>query len=428
MAILFFVILIFFFLAGLPVAFSIGLTPIILMIIEEGSLNVNLNIIAQRMFSGINSFVILAIPFFLLAGKLMNHGGMTDKIFEFSDNLIGHWRGGLGYVNVLASMIFAGMTGTAITDASGLGAIEIKAMRDRGYDDDFSIAITATSATIGPIIPPSLPLILYGIFSGTSIARLLIGGIVPGVLIGLALMFMIRIFVIKKNYPQRERATFIQTWISFKESFLSLITPIIIIGGMMSGIFTPTEAAAIASLYALILSVFVYRKLNLKDVWNIFYETAKDSAIMLFIVCGAALYGWLLVRSQVPNHILAFLTSLSSNRYVILLLLNLLFLFIGAFMETIASLTILVPMLVPLLVVYGIDPVHFGIMMVFNLIIGLVTPPFGEILFMMNKISGVPLERIIKSILPFLIPLFVALIIITYFPPIVTWLPSIIFK
>jgi len=424
---LFFLVLVAFFITGMPVVFAIGITPVILMIIQEGSLSINMSIIAQKMYGGINSFLILSIPFFFLAGRLMNEGGMTDKIYGFCNNLVGHWRGGLGYVNVLGSMIFAGMTGTAVSEASGLGAIEFKAMKDGGYDDEFSIAIIASSATIGPIIPPSVPLVLYGILSGTSIARLLIGGLVPGILIGIVLMIMVKIWVIKRNYPQRKKATFHQTWVSFKESFLSLITPIIIIGGMMSGIFTPTEAAAVASLYAFILGVFIYRKLSLQNVWKIFYETAKDTAIMIFIISTATLYGWLLIRSRIPILVLEYLTNFTSNRYVILLLINFLLLFIGCFMETIASLGILVPILAPLLLRYGIDPVHFGVMMVFNLVIGLLTPPFGEILFIMNKISGVPLDRVIKAVLPFLIPLFVALAIITYFPLIVTWLPSLLF-
>jgi tripartite ATP-independent transporter DctM subunit len=427
MAVLFFVVLVAFFITGMPVVFAIGITPIILMMIQEGSLSINMSIIAQKMYAGINSFVILSIPFFFLAGRLMNEGGMTDKIFKFANNLVGHWRGGLGHVNILASMIFAGMTGTAVSDAAGLGAIELKAMREAGYDDEFSLAITGTSATIGPIIPPSLPLVLYGILSGTSIGKLLIGGLLPGILIGIVLMIMVKIWVIKRNYPQQKKATFKEIWISFKESCLSLITPVIIIGGMMSGIFTPTEAASIASLYALILGVFIYRKLSLQNVWKIFYETAKDTAIVLFIISTASLYGWLLIRTRIPIVVLEYLTSLTNNRYIILLILNLLLLFIGCFMETIASIGILVPIIVPLLVKYGIDPVHFGVVMVFNLVIGLLTPPFGEILFILNKISGVPLERVIKAVLPFLIPLFVALAIITYFPPIVTWLPNLLF-
>jgi len=427
MAILFFVILIFLFISGTPVAFAIGITPVILMILEKGSLSINMSILAQKMYGGINSFTILCIPFFFLAGRLMNEGGMTDKIFKFANCLVGHWRGGMGHVNILASMIFAGMTGTAVADAAGLGSIELKAMRGAGYDDDFSIAITGASATIGPIIPPSLPLVMYGILSGTSIGKLLIGGLLPGILIGLILMLMVRIIVIKRNYPLQKRATLKETWTSFKESALSLVTPVIIIGGIMSGIFTPTEAAAVAALYAFILGFVIYRKINLKDLWKIFSETAKDTAIMIFIISTAILYGWLLIRSRIPIIVLEGLTKFSQNPVMILIILNIFLLFIGCFMETIASLSILVPIITPILDRVGINPVHFGVVMVFNLVIGLLTPPFGEVLFILNKISGVPLGRVIRAVFPFLIPLFIALAIITFFPSIVTWLPSVLF-
>jgi len=427
MAILFFVILIFLFISGTPVAFAIGITPVILMILEKGSLSINMSILAQKMYGGINSFTILCIPFFFLAGRLMNKGGMTDKIFKFANCLVGHWRGGMGHVNILASMIFAGMTGTAVADAAGLGSIELKAMRGAGYDDDFSIAITGASATIGPIIPPSLPLVMYGILSGTSIGKLLIGGLLPGILIGLILMLMVRIIVIKRNYPLQKRATLKETWTSFKESALSLVTPVIIIGGIMSGIFTPTEAAAVAALYAFILGFVIYRKINLKDLWKIFSETAKDTAIMIFIISTAILYGWLLIRSRIPIIVLEGLIKFSQNPVMILIILNIFLLFIGCFMETIASLSILVPIITPILARVGINPVHFGVLMVFNLVIGLLTPPFGEVLFILNKISGVPLGRVIRAVFPFLIPLFIALAIITFFPSIVTWLPSVLF-
>ena len=397
------------------------------MIIEKGNFNVDTAIIAHKMFSGINRFTILAIPLFLLAGRLMNAGGMTDKIFKFADVLIGHWKGGMGHVNVLASVIFAGMTGTAVSDAAGLGVIELKAMRDAGYDDDFSIAITGASSIIGPIIPPSLPLVIYAVLAGTSVGKVLIAGIIPGLVMAVALMIMVTFYVRKKNYPTRKRASFSEIWHSFYDSILELITPIIIIGGMLSGIFTATEAAAIAVLYAFIIGAFVYKEFNFKNLVEILYETAKDTACIMFIISAASLYGWLLIRSQIPIIILEFLTSLTQSRLMILIILNLFLLFIGCFMETIAALTIVVPIIVPILSKFQIDPVHFGIIIVLNLVIGLLTPPFGEVLFVLHKISKVPLERIVKCVLPFLIPLLITLLLVTVFPPIATWLPSIVF-
>jgi len=428
MALLYLITLLFLFILGMPVAFSMGLSAVIMLILETGGLDIDTSIIAQRMFSGTNSFIMLAIPFFLLAGKLMNKSSITDKMFKFASCLVGHWNGGMGQINIVASVIFAGMTGTACSDAAGLGQIELKTMRNAGYDDDFSIAVTGASATIGPIIPPSLPLVVYGIISGASVGKLLLGGLLPGIVLALILMIMVSLYVKNKNYPRKKRASFKEIRDSFINGLLPLMTPVIIVGGIMFGIFTPTEAAAAAAFYALILGFFVYRELTLKDLWEIFSETAKESATVIFIVSTATLYGWMLTRARIPIIALNFLETLTDNRYVILFLLNVFLLIIGCFMETIASLSILVPVLMPIISNYGIDPVHFGLIMVFNLVLGLLTPPFGEILFILNKISGVPLERIIRSLLPFFVPLFITLLLITYFPPLVTWLPSLVFN
>lgn len=424
---LFIVFLVLLLFLGIPVAFSTSITPLIIMIIEKGSLNIDTAIIATKMFSGINKFTILAIPLFLLAGRLMNVGSMTDKIFKFADVLIGHWKGGMGHTNILASVIFSGMTGSALSDAAGLGIIELKAMRDAGYDDDFSIAITGASSIIGPIIPPSIALVIYAVLAGASVGKVLIAGIIPGVIMAGALMIMVTFYVRKKNYPTRKKASFSEIWHSFYNSILELLTPIIIIGGMLSGIFTATEAAAIAVLYAFIIGAFIYKELNFKNMIEILYETAKDTACIMFIMSAATFYGWLLIRSRIPIIILEYLTSITQSRLMILIILNLFLLFIGCFMETIAALTIVVPIIVPVLSRFQIDPVHFGVIIVLNLVIGLLTPPFGEVLFVLHKISKVPLERIVKCILPFLIPLLITLILVTVFPPIATWLPSIVF-
>jgi len=425
MILLFLCVLLFLFLTGLPIALGMGIGSVVLMGIFS---DINYGIIFQRLVYGVNSFILLSIPLFLFAGNLMNTGGITHRIFKFANVLVGHLKGGLGHVNVVASIIFAGMTGTATSDAAGLGTVEIKAMTDAGYDKDFACAITAASSTIGPIIPPSVPLIVYGILASVSIGRLLIAGIIPGLLIGIALMLMIRMFAIKKNYPQGNRSSFRHFLESFKESFLPLMTPAIIIGGILSGVFTPTEAAAVASLYAFILNFTIYSEMSWVDLWKVIRKTARDTAIITFIISCASLYGWVLIRSRIPIILIETMSSITNDPLVTLIILNVALLVVGCFMETIAALSILVPVLTPLLLKVGIDPLHFGLIMVLNLMIGLLTPPFGLVLFVLNKVSGVPIEKIIKATLPFLIPLIAVLLLITFFPSLVTFLPNLIFN
>jgi len=425
---LFIGVLIFLFLLGIPVAFGMGLGAVILMVIIQGGLDINYGIIAQRLLYGANSFILLAIPLFLLAGNLMNTGGITQRIFKFANVLVGHLRGGLGHVNIVASIIFAGMSGTAVSDAAGLGTVEIKAMTDAGYDKEFSCAITGASSTIGPIIPPSVPLVIYGILASVSIGRLLVAGIIPGLLIAVALMIMVSIYAIKRNYPQEKRASLREFFIASKEAFLPCMTPVIIVGGIISGVFTPTEAAAVACLYAFILGFLVYKEISLVDLWKLIEKSARDTAIITFIVACASLYGWVLIRSRIPIILMEQITSMSTNPLIILLMLNCALLVVGCFMETIAALNILVPVLTPLILSVGIDPLHFGLIMVFNLMIGLITPPFGMVLFVLNKVSGVPIEKIVKATLPFLIPLLAVLLLMTFFPSLVTYLPNLMFK
>jgi len=423
---LFVIILIALFMSGLPVAFALGITGLFLMQVLWGG-SINFGIVAQRLLYGANNFVILAIPFFLLAGKLMNTGGITRRIFKFAEMLVGHLPGGLGQVNVVASMIFSGMSGLAAADTAGLGLVEIKAMRDAGYDDDFSCAITGASSTIGPIIPPSVPLVIYGILSTTSIGRLLVGGIIPGIVVGISLMLMVAFYARRKNYPRRQKAKLSELRQAFKEAIGPILTPVILIGGILSGIFTPTEAAAIAVVYALVLGCIVYREISLSDLWRILKETARETATITFIISCALFYGWVLIRSRTPIALLEFFTGVSTSPLAILMMLNIFLLVIGCFMETIAAISILVPILTPLILKVGIDPVHFGLVMVLNLMIGLLTPPFGINLFILNKISGVPTLRVARACLPFFIPLIGALVLITVFPQIVTFLPNLVF-
>jgi len=422
----FIAILVVLFLVGMPVAFAMGITGLIILKIMWGDA-ISLGIIAQRLLYGSNNFVILAIPFFLLAGKLMNTSGITERIFHFANLLVGHLRGGLGQVNILASMIFSGMSGLAAADTAGLGMVEIKAMRDAGYDDDFSCAVTGASSTIGPIVPPSVPLVIYGILANVSIGKLLVAGIIPGVLVMVALMIMVSVYARKRNFPRQPRSNVRELWSSFKQAIGPIMTPVILIGGILSGIFTPTEAAAIAALYAFILGFFVYREISLSDLWEILKETAIQTATITFIISCAMFYGWVLIRSRTPILLLDLFSDISTNPLVVLFILNGFLLVIGCFMETIAALSILVPILIPLLLKVGIDPLHFGLVMVLNLMIGLLTPPFGINLFILNKISNVPTLKIARACLPFFVPLLLVLFVITVFPGIVTILPNLFF-
>ncbi|GAK55139.1 large permease protein [Candidatus Vecturithrix granuli] len=419
-------ILVILFMIGMPVAFSMGISGFVTLKLMWGE-TVNIGIVAQRMLYGVNNFIILAIPFFLLAGKLMNTGGVTQRIFHFANLLVGHMKGGLGQVNIIASMIFAGMSGLAAADTAGLGMVELKAMHDAGYDSDFSCAITGASSTIGPIIPPSVPLVIYGILANVSIGKLLIAGIVPGFLVGIALMIMVTIYAGKKGYPQNPRATLGELWTAFKLAAAPMMTPVILIGGILTGIFTPTEAAAICALYAFVLGCFVYREISLTDLWKILKETAHETATITFIISCAMFYGWVMIRSRMPIVLLELVTGISTNPIVVLFILNAFLLIIGCFMETIAALSILVPIILPLLLKVGIDPLHFGMVMVLNLMLGLLTPPFGINLFILSKISGLSSLRIARATLPFFIPLLAVLLLITLFPSIVTFLPALAF-
>lgn len=418
--------LILLFLAGFSVPYAIGLVSLVVLIYEEGFGNIPYTILAQRLVFGMNSFVLLAIPLFLFAGKLMNLGSITKRIFSFANLLIGWLPGGLGHVNVVSSMIFAGMSGSAVADAAGLGTIEVKAMTEEGYDREFSAAITAASSTIGPIIPPSIPLIMFGVMGNVSIASLLIGGLVPGVLMGVSLMIMCYYYGKKRNYPRRKFPSLKEFWGGLKEAFWPLLTPVILIGGILSGVFTPTEAAGVAVVYAFVLTL-VYRELNLREFIKISLETIKESAIIFIIIGMASIYGWLMIRTQMPQMFVEVIFMITENPLFILLILNVFLLIVGMFMESIAAITILTPLLVPLAIGAGIDPLHLGLVMVLNLMIGLLTPPVGMCLFAVSRVANISFDKLVKAVAPFYIPLFIVLLLITIFPQIATFLPNLVF-
>lgn len=414
-------------LLGIPAGYSIGMVSIVAIVIKWGLPSLSFGLIAQMLVYGINSFTILAIPLFILTGALMNTGGISRRIFDFADSLVGHIRGGLAHVNVLASFIFSGMSGAAAADVAGLGQIEIKAMEDAGYDKDFSCAVTGASATIGPIVPPSIPLVLYGVLACTSVTRLFIGGLIPGILMAITLMIHCSIIAKKRKYPKGEQFRLNHLIKSFKRAFLPLLTPVIIIGGIWTGIFTPTEAAGVAALYAAVLGIFIYKEIKLKNLIFLFRNVAMTSVAILFILACAKIYNMALTRTQVPELVTNFLFSITENRLVMLLLLNLVLFIFGCFMSTAATLTLLVPLFAPLLPKFGIDLTHFGVVMVLNLMIGQLTPPFGIVLYVLMKVGNISFDKLVKALVPFYIPIFIVLVMIILFPSLVTFLPNLFF-
>lgn len=409
--------------AGLPVAISIGI-PSLLYIILDNSIPSFVAI--QRMVAGINTYSLLAIPFFILAGNLMNTGGITTRIFNSCSVSFGRLKGGLAHVNIISSIIFAGMSGAAIADAGGLGAIEIKAMRENKYDERMTIGITAASSIIGPIIPPSMPIVVYGVVASASIGRLFAAGVVPGVIMGLCLMAMVFILADRMNCPKGQRSSFLEKWNAFRRAFFPLLTPVIILGGIFSGYFTPTEAAAVACLYALILGI-VYKEIDMKA----FKEAVRSSMVttvqVLIIVASATLFAWILAREQVPQQLVYLVQTLNVPKWTILLIFNVLLLVVGLFMETVASINILVPVLLPVMLALGMSPIQFGIIMILNLVIGTLTPPFGTVLFVLSGVAKVPVEKVAKSTFIFVPPLILVLILINIFPDLTLWLPNLFY-
>lgn len=408
---------------GAPIAYVIGL-PVTLIILL--TTQVPLKIVPQMMTAAVNSFPLMAIPFFLLAGNLMNISGVSHRIFAFAQTLVGHIPGGLGHVSVVASMIFAGMTGSAVAEAGGLGVVELEAMKKRGYDVDFSAGIIVSAATIGPIIPPSVIFVLYGVLAEVSIGALFLAGFIPGVLMGLSLMVRVYLISRKKHYPVSPRAGLGEVWRAFRRACLALLMPVIIIGGMLGGIFTPTEAAVVAVLYAIFLGMFVYRELTGADLWRTLRVTGLQTASVMIITATAVVLGWVLTRSQFSQALTDAILGVTRNPYLILLLLNIFLLISGCFIEVIAALIIYTPVLAPLLKAVEIDPVHFGVVMTLNLMIGLLTPPFGMGLFVVQKIAQISFEQMVRATLPFILPLIVVLALITYIPALCLWLPRVV--
>ena len=421
---LMFVMLFALLIAGAPVAVALGVSSLY-FIATSGMPSV---VVLHNMVNGINSFPLIAVPFFIMAGHLMNTAGITTKIFTFARATVGWMHGGLGHVNVGASVIFAGMSGAAVADAGGLGNIEIKAMREAGYDTDFSVGITAASSTIGPIIPPSLPLVVYGVIADTSIGQLFAAGLIPGIIMALALMAMVGVYSRMRSYPRDDRFKLRVFLVTFADALLPLFTPIIIVGGILSGMFTPTEAAIAAVAYSLFLGLALYRTLDLKSILRVSMETIETTASIMMIVAASAIFAWILTANQVANLFAQQLLGLTEDPTMILLIIMGIVLFVGCFMETIAAITILTPVLLPVAMQIGIDPVHFGVILILNLMIGLLTPPVGMVLYVLSKVAAVPFERCVIATAPFLVPLIAVLLLLSFVPSLSMWLPVYLYR
>jgi TRAP-type C4-dicarboxylate transport system permease large subunit len=447
---------------GLPVALSMACSSLLYILVTGITPDVTL---AQRMIAGVESFPLLAVPFFILAGNLMNIAGVTGRIYRFAVSLVGWMKGGLGHVNIIGSVIFSGMSGTAIADAAGLGTIEIKAMKDHGYSTEFSVGVTAASATLGPIIPPSLPFVIYGMMANVSIGALFLGGIIPGIVMTLMMMATVAFHAHKNGWGSDSPFSwkelggaaveisivlgfplaiwlmvtagmsvnaavgiglvvrFALDWYFDFSAVMALMAPVILIGGMTLGWFTPTEAAVAAVLWSLFLGLVRYRSMTMKLVAKATFDTIETTASVLFIVTAASIFAWLLTVTQAAQLLSDAILGFTQNKWVFLLLANLLMLFVGCFIDTIAAITILVPILLPIVLKLGIDPVHFGLIMTLNLMIGLLHPPLGMVLFVLARVAKLSVERTTMAILPWLVPLLLALLLITFIPEITLWLP-----
>jgi TRAP-type C4-dicarboxylate transport system permease large subunit len=452
--------------AGVPVAIAMAGSALVYVLVTGNTPSM---VVVHRMISGIDSFPLLAVPFFILAGNLMNNAGITNRIYNFALALVGWMKGGLGHVNIIGSVIFAGMSGTAIADAAGLGTIEIKAMRDHGYSKEFSVGVTAASATLGPIIPPSLPFVIYGMVANVSIGQLFLAGILPGLVMTALMMLTVGYYAHKNNWGadikfvwSRVGKAFVELAVVFAfplaiwagvaaggnpamvagiamvllfaadwkfkfEAVLPIMTPVLLIGGMTTGVFTPTEGAVAASIWALFLGLFWYRTLNFKMLVKVSMETIETTATVLFIVAAASIFGWLLTATRVTDFVTEWVLSFTDKPWVFLLLVNLLLLFIGCFLEPTAAILIAIPVLLPAVLKLGIDPVHFGLIVVLNLMIGLLHPPMGMVLYVLARVARMSMERTTMAILPWLVPLLLSLILITYVPIVSLWLPRMFY-
>lgn len=411
--------------AGVPIAFSMGLGSLI-GLMADGS--ANLSVVAQRLFSGVNSFSLMAIPFFMLSGELMLKGGISRRLVDFAHSLIGHLTGGLGMVDILTSVIFAGISGSAAADTAAVGSIMIEPMKDRGYPGGLAAVIQATAGSLGPIIPPSLTMIIYCSLTNLSIGECFMAGVLPGLVIGIGCLLITYFYAKKLGIKGERRATGKEIWEATKKAALALVMPLIIIGGIVGGIFTATEAGAIAVLYALVVGMFVFKEFTWKDLPKIFVDAAASSAMCLLIVAAANVFSWLVAYAKIPTIIVNFLVSMTDNKYIIMILLVIFLLIVGMFIETLSATIIVAPILMPVAAQYGIDPVQFALVMVITLVYAGVTPPVGGVLFITMGIAKVKMKETMKYLPPYLGVVCISLLLLIFFPKISLFLPHLLFK
>ncbi|MBI1777204.1 MAG: TRAP transporter large permease [Proteobacteria bacterium] len=409
-------------LAGLPLFASMGLAAFAFVHVA----GLSDSIVPQKMAQAMNSFPIIAAPLFILMGNILAAARITDKIVAFATALIGSVRGGYAHASILASMIFAGMVGSAVADAAGTGAIEIRAMRRAGYRAEVAASINAAAATIGPIIPPSLPMVIYGVTADVSIGRLFLAGFLPGILMGVSLMARVAWIARREGFAPRPFGGLANLWQAFGDGIWALLAPVLLLGGMFSGLFTPTEAAAVATLYALFLGLVVYRTLEVKALPGILADSAETTGLVMALVMVAGALGWCMSISRLAQSATPAVVAAIHDPLLFLLTCNLVLLLIGCFMETLAALLLLIPIMVPAAQGFGIDPVQFGLIMIFNLILGTIHPPVGVVLFVTSRIAEISYERLSRAILPWLVPLLVVLLLITVWPPLTLWLPNLV--
>lgn len=418
-------LIVFLMLCGVPITFTLGIVSATVLIVK----GYPLGLIPHMMITGVESWVLLAVPFFILTGQLMNASRLTDRIFDFASACVGHIKGGLGHVNILASMIFAGISGAALADVQGLGLVEIKAMKDKGYDLEFSAAVTAASSTIGPIIPPSIPLVVYAAIAEVSVAKLFLAGFLPGVLMGLAMMVLVYVMATKPSFPVKPdpRPTYRHLWHTFVRSIPSLVIPAILVSAILFGVATPTEIGVISIVYIIVVVGFVYRSLDWAEAWKAIKDTAEATASILIILATAALYSKMLAMEQVPQMMTRYVLDVTGNNPALFLVaVNVLLLILGCFLDATAIMVITLPILLPIARLLQIDFIHFGIIVVFNLMIGLLTPPFGLCLYAIVNMTKIPMDRMVKAIAPFFVPLLLTLVFITFAKGPIMFLPSLI--
>jgi tripartite ATP-independent transporter DctM subunit len=412
------------FMLGFPVVVAIAL-PCVVYLVMNG---LPVDLLAQRTLYALDSFPLVAIPVFLFVGSLMNAAGISKYIYKFADTLVGRLPGGLAQVNIFGSLIFAGMSGSALADIGGIGRIEIDAMKDKGYSPAFSAAVTSSSAIVGPIFPPSIPLIIYGTVTGVSVLQLLLGGILPGLLCVAGLMVMTAWLARRRNYPRAARwPTLGEIWRDGWPALPAIMAPVLLIGGMLAGYFTPTEIAAVTVVYTLLISALFYRELTWRGLCDASLETIRSSAAILLIVAVAALFGWILSVEQVPQTLSGWMLSISKDPYVLLLMVNILLILVGMFLDSTTAILVIAPIIAKPLMLAGVDPVHLGMVVVFNLMIGLLTPPMGLALYLVSDIAGVKMKDVLREMLPFYIPLGITLLLITYVPWFTTFVPRLAF-